>query len=191
MGLFYIFPVREEEGDEHFSVHSEHLRLRTYGPPLVFWGYFAAVTMMLIFMSLAVKDPLLKMLRGEDLLNRWIGILGIFVLLGIPIGGLFFFFYEKNIYKQGTTLKVVHKVFFIPIYSKVYHLKNEKDVFSVKHFMDTPNYARMYGEERLKSYFNRGYYQLWMTSLDGKKILLDRHSLKTELNHLQKLLDRF
>jgi len=67
MGLMYIFPVttNENEGDRA-QVNNSTLTLKTYGLPMVFWGYLAAIYSVIFVMWLASRDVISKLLTYKD-----------------------------------------------------------------------------------------------------------------------------
>jgi hypothetical protein len=48
--------------------------------------------------------------------------------------------------------------------------------------------ARMKNEPESAGFQNKGYYILWLKSKEGKRIQLDRHSRKADLEKLKTLL---
>ena len=68
MGLLYLFPIQEDEGD-HVSIKDSSLLLKSYGLPYLFWGYLLAGLTTLGIITLAIRGPLKKMLLYEDSLN--------------------------------------------------------------------------------------------------------------------------
>jgi prolipoprotein diacylglyceryltransferase len=120
MGLLFQTPVEMNDLDDRIQVKEETLILRSYGLPMVFWGYLAAIFMVLFFMILAIKDPLFKVLNGEDTINKFIGYALLFILIGGPLSLLGFYFYEKEIKKKKNLLTITHKAFFIPLIKKTY-----------------------------------------------------------------------
>jgi hypothetical protein len=67
---------------------------------------------------------------------------------------------------------------------------DSNDAFSVDHFMDSPNMAKIYNKTELKQFENRGYFELHAKS-NGKNLLIDRHSRKADLVKIKDLLGRF
>jgi hypothetical protein len=193
MGLMYIFPTSMEESDRTEILTSEKvpttLVLKTYGLPMVFWSYLAASLIVLGTMWLASRSAISKLLAYDDLGLHALGQLVQCTLVLTPVVLLAFFFYEKQIKKSGTELKLVFRVFYIPLLTKKFVL-NSKDAFSVDHFMDSPNMAKIYNKTELKQFENRGYFELHAMS-GGKSILIDRHSRKADLIKLKELLSNY
>lgn len=194
MGLMYLFPVSEEEDErtEIISNTNENKKtiiLKTYGLPMIFWGYLAASLIVLGSMWLASKASIEKLLSYQDPGLNALGLLVQYTLVLTPIVLLGFFFYEKQIHKSGKNLKLVFKVFFIPVWAKKIPLDNT-DSFSVDHFMDSPNMAKIYNKAELKAFENKGYFELHATS-NGKSLLIDRHTRKADLLKMKDLLSKY
>lgn len=192
MGLMYLFPSSEEENEriEILQITDRKtLVLKTWGLPLVFWGYLAASFVVLASMWLASRSAIQKLLTYEDTGLWALAYLVQYTLILSPIILLGFFFYEKQIRKSGTDLKLVYKIFFIPFYSRLIQL-DSKDALSVDHFMDSPNMAKIHSSSELKQFENRGYFELFAKS-GGKNILIDRHSRKADLIKIKNMLDKY
>lgn len=187
MGLLFQMPVEENELDDRISISKEEICLRSYGPPMVFWGYLLTLFAVLFFMILAIKGPLLKVLTGEDTLNRVIGaaVLGLLVLG--PLTLLAFFFYEKEILKKDRRITVTHKIFFIPF--KRITIDLDQYQLELEHFLDSPNKAALERKEGMAGFENRGYFKLMALSKEGKGVLIDRNSRRGEMRKLKELLE--
>lgn len=190
----YIFPVSEEEIDRTEIVSNpkteeKTIILKTYGLPMVFWSYLAASLIVIASMWLASKSAIEKLLSYQDSTLIFLGLLVKFTLILTPIVLLGFFFYEKEIHKSKKSLKLIYKVFFIPIAKKTITL-DTVDAFLVDHFMDSPNVAKIHNKEELKQFENRGYFELHAKSGD-KNIFIDRHSRKADLLKLKTLLAKY
>lgn len=198
MGLMYILPVTDDqnEGDRAQVVNSK-LVLKTYGLPMVFWGYLAAALSVILIMWLASRAVILKLLSyTEDPSLLFLGHLVQWTLWLSPIVLLAFFFYEKVITKKDRELSVGHRLFFIPVWKRTYHL-NAPDALLVNHFMDSPNMAKIRNKqglgdpEALKHFENRGYFELTIKTEKGKTVSIDRHSRKADLLKLKELLLKY
>lgn len=186
-------PVSEKEIDRieiNENENGKSITLKSYGLPLIFWGYLAAILVVLFAMGLAIKGPMLKMLAMDDPLNKALAWIVFSTILAIPLGLLGFLFYEKLITKSGTKLSVTHKLFWIPIWKKSYELK-ENGSLTVEHFMDSPNVAKIEGKQDLRAFQNQGYYNLHAELSDNKFVLIDRHSRRADLNKLSEILSRY
>lgn len=188
MGLLFQTPVELRDIDDRTHFDGETLTLRSYGLPMVFWLYFLAFLTVLFFMVLAIKDPLIQVLRGEDTLNRWIGIaLSIFMSLG-PLIILGFYFYEKEIKKQKKVITITHKVFSIPFIKKSYIIDN--DSIRIDHFIDGPNVAALEKKKGMEGFENRGYFKL-MAKQEGRDFLIDRNGRRGDMRKLKELLENY
>ncbi|MFG1522234.1 hypothetical protein [Halobacteriovorax sp. ZH2_bin.1] len=189
MGLMFIFPVSKEEKDR-ITINEEGLTLKTYGLPMVFWGYLLAAATVVIAMFIGVKGPMIKLYNTGDSINQALVIAVAATLFLIPFITLCFYMYEKFIVKQGDKLILKHRIFFIPIYKKVYKLE-AKDAFSIDHFMDSPNVAKMKQDPTMRGFENKGYFQLFAKLENGKYIFVDRSNRKADLKKIQALLSEF
>ena len=97
MGLMYVLPATEEETERLDIVDKKRITLKSYGLPMIFWGYLAAAFTIALFMFLAVKGPMTQMINGEDTLNKFIGLAMYLIFIISPIITLGFYFYEKRI----------------------------------------------------------------------------------------------
>lgn len=188
MGLMYVFPVSEDETDFVKKDHS--LTLKTYGLPYIFWIYAICIVVVIFFMFLAIKAPVLKLIELGDETDATLGY-SLLTFIGLlPIFIFAFFFYEKRIVKHQNELKLVHKVFGITVFSEKLLLERS-DQLVVEPFLDSPNVARMKGGDESKGFQNKGYFVLWLKSAEGKKIQIDRHSRKADLEKLKDLLLKY
>jgi hypothetical protein len=185
MGLMYVFPVSEEEAD--FVKKDDRLTLKTYGLPYIFWIYAICIVAVIFFMFLAIKAPVLKLIELGDETDATLGY-SLLTFIGLlPVFIFAFFFYEKRIVKYKSELQLVHKVFGITVFSEKLILE-DSDQLVVEPFLDSPNVARMKGGEEARGFQNKGYFVLWLKSKEGKKIQIDRHSRKIDLDKLRELL---
>lgn len=198
MGLMYIFPVTDDaaEGDRA-TVKESTLVLKTYGLPMIFWGYLGAALSVLLIMWLASRAVIAKLLSyADDPTLLFLGHLVQWTLLLTPVVLLAFFFYEKMLTKKGSELKVTYRVFFIPFWVKKYRLA-ASDSFTVDHFMDSPNMARIRnrqglgGADAMKHFENKGYFELNIKTDKNSSINIDRHSRKADLIKLKELLSKY
>jgi hypothetical protein len=187
MGLMYVFPVSEEETDFVIKKDST-LTLKTYGLPYIFWFYaFCSVTVV-FFMFLAVKEPVLKLIELGDDTDALLGY-SLLTFIGlIPVLILSFFFYEKRIIKGKNILKLVHKVFGITVFSEKFAMEDGEELV-VEAFLSSPNVARINSREDNVGFQNKGYFILWLKSKNGKRVQIDRHSRKVDLDKMKGLLE--
>jgi hypothetical protein len=196
MGLMYIFPVTDQNEDDRVLVENSRITLKTYGLPMVFWGYLAAALSVICIMWLSSRAVIAKMFTYEDPSLLLIAHVVQWSLYLSPIFLLGFFFYEKILTKKGHELTIIHRIFFIPVMKKTYHL-NAGDALSVKHFMDSPNMAKLRNQqglgdpEALRHFENRGYFELKVTTDKNAEVSIDRHSRKADLLKLKDLLSKY
>ncbi|MBY0515482.1 MAG: DUF3488 domain-containing protein [Bacteriovoracaceae bacterium] len=190
MGLLYPFPVSAEETDFvklQLSPLGEvnSVTVRSYGLPYIFWAYAAASLTVVLFLWIAVKDPLEKLssLGGPDALLALA--LKIF-LISLPLTVMGFFFYEKILSRTKNQFKIQHKLFGIPFFNKI--IEASALELLVLHHLDAPNVARLKGGEQAVGFQNKGYFTLWLKAAQGIEIQLDRHSRKNDLESLKALL---
>ena len=190
----YIFPVSTEE-NEHVEItqcptdQGQIITLKTYGLPMIFWGYLAASLAVLSIMWLASKSVLDKLLTYNDTSLILLAYLVKTTLILTPVILLGFFFYEKQIKKNGNNLSLIYKVFFIKVFSKNF-LMDSPDSFHVNHHLDSPNMAKIYNKEELKQFENKGYFELKIQT-NNELILIDRHTRKADLVKIKELLSKF
>jgi hypothetical protein len=190
MGLMYVFPATEEEIDRIEKNDDGSITLKTYGLPLVFWGYLLAMLAVILIMFVAIKDPITKVLNGTDAINKLLAAAVLALLLGLPVALLCFYFYEKRINKKAEQLKVQHHFFGLKFFTKTYQLKN-KESFEISHLLDSPNVARMEGDKSMRGFQNKGYFELHIIDQNDSKILVDRHSRKVDLEKIKSLLSSY
>lgn len=193
MGLLYIMPVSEEESDRIQIIETPEgklLHVKSYGLPLIFWGYLLAILSMIFIMAVAIYDPLTKVLSGADEINRVLGFTVLATLLMTPLTLLAFFFYEKVLSKNNNELIITHKVFWLPLWRTKLTLKTN-DAFTLEHYLDSPNMARLQNKDEMRGFANRGYFELFAILNDGRYIRIDRSSQRYELTKLKDFLSRF
>ncbi len=187
MGLMYVFPVSEAEID-FVSKNDGELTLKTYGLPYIFWIYALCSIGLIFFMFIAIKEPVLKLVALGDETDSLLGYSLLSFIGSLPLLILAFFFYEKRIIKKGPRIKLFHRVFGLTVFSENF-LLDQRDQFSVESFLSSPNVARMRGDESAAGFQNKGYFILWLTFKDGRRIQIDRHSRKADLDKLKLLLE--
>lgn len=186
MGLMYVFPVAEDETDFYIK-KDETLTLKTYGLPYVFWFYALCSISVVVFMFFAVKEPVLKLISLGDETDALLGYSLLSFVGLLPITVLAFFFYEKRIIVKNKELRLVHKVFGVTVFSETFEIESPEKL-TVEAFIDSPNVAKMRGDSASLGFQNKGYFILWLTLKDGRKIQIDRHSRKVDLEKLKKLI---
>lgn len=189
MGLLYVFPVSEDETD--FVVKKdETLTLKTYGLPYIFWIYALCSVLVVFFMFLAIKEPVLKLISlGEDT-DASLGYALLTFVGMVPVFIFSFFFYEKRITKKKNELGLEHRVFGLKVFSEKFLLESQ-DQLEITNYIDSPNIARMKNTPESQGFQNRGYFTLKLTSPEGKKIMIDRHNRKIDLEKLREMLLKY
>ena len=193
MGLLFQFPTSIDETDYialKKSDSSENIiQIKSYGLPYIFWFYALGIITTLVLMALAVKNPLLTMLELNDPITKSLAILSILILALFPIIIISFFFYEKRLVSDSHSLMIGHYFFGFPLKTKTYTEIELSRQLHVRHFLSSPNYARMHQSLENQSFQNRGYFEL-VLDLSPKLpiILVDRSSRKSDLDSLKELL---
>ncbi|GAB4016761.1 MAG: hypothetical protein Fur0010_16780 [Bdellovibrio sp.] len=191
MGLLFQFPNQHNDLDDRISIDGEQRSvLKTYGLPWIFWGYYAAVLVVLFFMYLAIRNPIEAILNSGDSINIALAYLAIAVMLSIALFGLGMLFYEKVLIKKDKLLTITHKVFWLPIWKTTY-LLTSKEAIELAHFMDSPNMARIKHEKGLEAFENRGYFEAIIICEKRGKVAIDRHSQKHDIKKFIELLKSY
>ncbi len=191
MGLLFQFPNSEKEVDR--VLLDEHtITLKSYGLPLIFWGYLIAFLLLISIMLIAIKNPLMKLFEyaQDDMLNYILALAVLFTFISLPLVAIFIFFYEKRIFKSKNTLKISHCFFGITAISKSVVLKNNNS-FYIGHHLDGPNIAKIRNLPETKGFENRGYYELVAELENASLIFVDRHSNKRELENIKSVLEKY
>jgi hypothetical protein len=183
----YVFPIAEDEAD-FFEKENETLTLKTYGLPYIFWIYALCSVAVIFFMFMAIKAPVLKLIALGDETDALLGYSFLSFVGILPVFIFAFFFYEKRIIKHKNQVSLVHKVFGITVFKQKFVVE-ATDAFSVESFLTSPNVARMQASQENLGFQNKGYFVLWLKSKDGKRIRIDRHSRKADMEKLKALLD--
>ena len=192
MGLLFPMPVAQDERDRVQTLEEGGIIVKSYGLPLIFWGYLMGILILLFFLFIAGKDSLAKMLSMEDSINIFIAYSVYALFLILPFCLLCFYFYEKTFVKKKQCLEVIHKIFWIPIIRKTHILSSSVvSPFLIEHYLDSGNMARMKNNLDLRAFYNQGYYILLVLDINGVKIPIDRHSSKASLKNLAILLGKY
>jgi hypothetical protein len=186
MGLLYVFPVSLEEKD-FVDIKERTLTLKTYGLPYIFWGYAVAVLVVILFMFLAIKAPVLKLISLGDETDSLLGHT-FFLFMGLlPVMILSFFFYEKRIVKSAQVITLEYRIFGLKVFSEKF-IPADQEPYLIGPYLSSPNIARLKNEESSEGFQNKGYFVLWLNTKAGKRIAMDRHSRKADLIKLEELL---
>lgn len=195
----YIFPTSDDQNDDRVIVtQDKKIILKTYGLPMLFWGYLLAIVAVIAVMYLASHAVILKLLSYQDDPTLvFLGLLVKYTLILSPIVLLGFFFYEKNIIKKELELTIIYKVFFLTFWKKSYQLKS-KESFIVHHFLDSPNMAKLRKQQGLVApgvdlnhFENKGYFELLVLNNKDQQQVIDRHSRKIDLLKIKETLSKY
>lgn len=189
MGLLYALPVSKEETD-FVNVEPNQMTLKSYGLPYIFWGYALAIFMMLVFMFLAVKAPLFKLISLGDETDALLAYSLLGFICSLPVILFGFFFFEKRIIATKDLIKLEYRVYGLKFFTETFSPKKET-YFDVLAYMDSPNVARIRGGDESLGFQNKGYFILWLTTDKDRKIQIDRSSRKADLVKLQTLIQDF
>ena len=185
MGLIYVFPVSSEETD-FVHRHDNKLTLKSYGLPYIFWVYAVCVIAVVGLMFFAIREPVLKLVSLGDETDAVLGYSLLTMIALSPVVILAFFFYEKRIIRVGRTISLEHRIFGLKLLSENHEFKDADDLV-IETFLDSPNVARMNRSPENAGFQNKGYFVLYLRKGE-KKIVLDRHSRKADLEKLKTLL---
>lgn len=188
-----MFPVSEDEQDRIDYIEengSKAIVLKTYGLPLIFWGYLIAILTVVGAMFMAVMGPINKLIATGDSINIYLAYLVLTTIIALPTVLVSLYFYEKLLTKRGDKLTVTHRFFWIPLWRKVINLKSS-DSIDLNHFLDSPNVAKMRRDAAMKGFENKGYFETYATDKNDKKIFIDRHSRKADMIKLCELLKKY
>jgi hypothetical protein len=187
MGLMYVFPVSKDETG-FYSKDKDVLTLKTYGLPYIFWIYALCSVAIIFFMFIAIKSPVLKLIELGDETDATLGYSLLSFIGLLPVFILAFFFYEKRLIKHKNELQMCHKIFGVTVFSEKFLLEDTDSLF-VDSYLSSPNVARLEASKENLGFQNKGYYVLWLKNKDGRKIQIDRHSRKVDLEKLKALLE--
>ncbi len=187
MGLLFQMPVEHNELDDRISLRNNQLRIRSYGLPMIFWGYLLAIFSVLFFMVLAIKEPLSRAYHGEDEINQMIAIAVSAILTLTPLVLLSAYFYEKELILEGDQLIIAHKIFFIPV--RKFRVKIASESLYLEHYLESLNVAAQEKKDGMAGFENRGYFKLMIKDDKGNTYLVDRNSRRGEMRKLKEFLE--
>jgi len=185
MGLLYVFPVSKEESD-FVQIDQDTITVRSYGLPYIFWIYALSITIIILFMTFSIWNPIQKLMLLGDQIDRLTAKTILSLLLGTPVFLFSFFFYEKRIQRTGDKMIIQDFLWWIKIRERRLHLTSDSQV-SIEAYLDSPNVAKIHSSEETRGFENKGYFTLSLYQ-EKKKILIDRHSRKKDLEDLKSLL---
>ena len=194
MGLLFVMPVSEKETDR-VSISDPtgtptKIILKSYGLPLIFWGYSLAILITIVVMYLAVAQPLVKLGNSGDLYSLLIFYAVWATFIFLPLILIASLFYEKSLIKSDLSLSIKHKIMGIPFFWRKLALE-KKDSFIIEHYMDTPNVARKKQVEELRAFQNQGHFTLTAQLKNKKLLLIDRHNRRADLKKIAALLSKY
>ena len=192
MGLMYPFPISKEESD-FVIIDDENstTTIKSYGLPYLFWIYGLAALTVFSFMILGVWGTLMTLLYSADSINNALALSFLLFCGSLPVMLFIFFFYQKVITADHVSKKlhVIHKVAGLSFKRSIVQYTQNINL-EIKHFLDSPNVARIQGDEQMRGFKNKGYFLLEAIPEDGSKvILIDRSSSKADLAKIKKLLE--
>ena len=136
MGLLYVFPVSLEEKD-FVEVSDQKITLKSYGLPYLFWGYALAILLMVFFMFLAIKAPVLKLIQLGDETDALLGYALLTFLGMIPLFLLAFFVFEKRIIKTKEILRLEYRIYGLKVFSETFSIMfQDLSTVSLQQFVD-------------------------------------------------------
>ncbi len=188
----YLFPTEdsnEEINGGRVQIKETTLTLKSYGLPMIFWAYLVAILIVIGAMALVGNSIIRTMLNYDDFTLNFLAYLVISTLIIIPLVLVSFYFYEKHLVKKENEITIIHKLFFIPIFSKTIKL-DQKNAFIIEHFLDSPNIAKKQNKSELRGFENKGYFELKAIT-NNVKITIDRCSRKADLEKIQGLLSKY
>ena len=187
MGLLYIMPKSEKEVT-HVKEFGGKTTIETYGLPYIFWVYFAILIIVLLAMTLPAIPILKKLLESNNLIDKSMGIITMLTLIGLPLSGLLLLFYQKQISmsENSDLIEIKNKILYITYSSKTFQVKK----LSVSHYLTSPNMAKINNEFKTRAFENRGHFVLQAETLSGDLINLDRHTNRSDLEGLKKIIEK-
>lgn len=184
MGLLYQFPVSEDETD-YYQETNQEITIKSYGLPHIFWFYYLGIMIVMTLLAVAIWKPLIKLFSYPDILSQFLAISLLILIVFLPIVLLSFFFYEKVLIKKDNNLIMKYKIFGFSFKTRILNLTDGK--VELNHFLDSPNMARIKGDNQMRGFQNKGYFEIFYISAN-QKVLVDRSSRKIDLEKLKTLL---
>lgn len=191
MGLLYMFPTDKNDLDHVIENQDQSkITLRSYGLPPIFWFYALASLSVLFLLYLAVSAPLDKIGTLGSEIDYALMIIVKITFIFLPIITLAYFFYEKNLIASNGKLEIVQKIFFMKFRSQAYDLSKSPKVY-IRHFIDSPNIAKIKDEASYKAFQNKGYFELCIEDQKGREITIDRGQRKSDLKKISAILEEY
>lgn len=190
MGLLYLFPTSAEENEFVFIDNKSSppkLVISSYGLPGIFWIYAFIAFIVLSLLTYSILDPLQKlfsMAQGFD----YVLVTGLVIVLILSyLAILLFLYWRLLIVVTEKTIAVEYRPFGILLYKKILPLTQDTKL-EIRHFMDSPNLARINQDKNYKQFQNSGYFELLAINSVGSNLLLDRSSRKNDLEALKTII---
>ena len=129
-----------------------------------------------------------KLFQSKSMVDLVIAIFTITALTAIPLTCLLLLFFQKEIivYRNENLIEINKRFLFFTIKSKKLRIKG----LEVKHFLSSPNMAKIQSTQSTKAFQNRGHYLLELTDEKGQLHLIDRHTNKADLVGLKNLIEQ-
>jgi len=185
MGLLYAFPTSLAETD-HVIQKPGSITLKSYGLPYLFWLYALVILTLYTMLAVIIWEPLQKLMEIGNATDQTLGFVFISLLILAPLAFLAFFFYEKRIISKDSQITIEHRLFFFKV--KSYRYEFSKEHLVVKHFVDSPNMARIKDDRTLRAFYNQGYHELTLSIDNETQVFIDRNSRKNDLEKLKELI---
>ena len=190
MGLLYPFPISIDELDfVTINKNEQSIQLKSYGLPYIFWIYALASLIVYSFMMLGIHSTVMSLLQSTDSINKTLAICFIVFAASIPLGFVFFFFYQKTIIsnKVESIISIEHRILGVRL-NKTTITFNTSTILEVSKYLSSPNQAKINQEKDMRGFQNKGYFTL--TAKNNNQVtLLDRSSNKSDLTKIKNLLE--
>lgn len=190
MGLLYQTPTQLNFGDRTKVKQDGSLLLKSMGLPYIFWFYLVAILSVIFGLYIAVDHPLRKLIQTNDPLNMALSYLLYATFILVPFGFTTLYFFEKRFSKKKDLLILTYYFYWIPLYKKTIHLKSNGSFFT-RHFIDSPNMARINQKIDTKGFQNNGHFELYAIDKNDREIKIDRSSTRAELEKIKTLLSNY
>ncbi len=189
MGLLYQFPNSKNETDYvEYQSSPASIIIKSYGLPYIFWFYAIGILATLFLLALTIWPSITTLYQYDDVSAKIIALATFALLILSPFALLLPFFFQKILKAKSKKLEIKATILGIKVYHKTFE-NVTADKLIVRHFLSSPNYARLHQNEHNQDFQNRGYFELTL-ELPGslRPFVLDRSSRKQDLIDLQSLL---
>tara|TARA_B100000927_G_C16273316_1_gene392433 strand:+ start:90 stop:671 length:582 start_codon:yes stop_codon:yes gene_type:complete len=178
---------KSEKEVTHVKRDGPETILESYGLPYIFWLYFIILLIVLGAMTLPAFPILEKLIISTDIIDKVMGWMTIFTLIGLPVFGLLVLFYQKKIIISKNTNKLIIKnnILGITFSTRTIQVKS----LSVNHYLSSPNMAKINRETKTRPFENRGHFVLKVETTNEESVVIDRHTNKADLEGLRKIIE--